>query len=63
MTGILQRTERAMVRNMGGVKLVDNKFKKYLMQMLDLYETIDQLAKANSVCWCGHVLRKDKKTF
>ena len=29
------------------------------MQMLDLKETIDQLARANSVRWYGHVLRKD----
>ena len=33
---------------------------KDLMQMLDLNETIDQLAKANCVRWYGHVLRKDK---
>ena len=29
------------------------------MQMWDLNETIDQLAKANSVHWDGHVLKKD----
>ena len=58
--GILQRTERAMVRNLCGVKLVDKKSTRDLMQMLDLNETIDQLAKANSVRWYGHVLRKDK---
>ena len=56
--GILQRTERAMVRNMCGVKLVDKKSTKDQMQMLDLCKTIDQLAKANSVRWYGHVLRK-----
>ena len=28
--------------------------------MLDLNETIDQLAKANGVRWYGHVLTKDK---
>ena len=33
---------------------------KDLMQILDLNETIDQLEKANSVGWYGHVLRKDK---
>ena len=27
--------------------------------MLGLNETIDQLAIANSVCWCGHVLRRE----
>ena len=30
------------------------------MQMLDLNETMGQLAKANGVSWYGHVLRKDK---
>ena len=50
--GVLQRTERAMVRNMCGVKLMDKKSIKDLIQMLDLNETIDQLAKANSVRWC-----------
>ena len=33
------------------------------MQMLDLNETIDQLVKANSVHWYGHVLRKEKINF
>ena len=30
-----------------------------LMFMLGLNETIDQLAMANSVCWHGHVLRRE----
>ena len=58
--GILQRFEGAMVRNMCGVKLMDKMSTKNLMQMFDLNETIDQLAKANSVHWYGHVLKKDK---
>ena len=33
------------------------------MQTLDMKETIDQLAKTNSVHWYGHVLRKDKNNF
>ena len=33
------------------------------MQMLDLEERIDQLAKANSTCWHEHVLRKDRNNF
>ena len=33
------------------------------MQMLDLNETMDQLARANGVSWCGHVLRNDRKNF
>ena len=48
---ILQRTERDMVRNMCGEKLVDRKTTKDLMQMLNLNETIDQLEKANSIRW------------
>ena len=42
------------------VKLVDKNSTKDLMRMLYLNETMDQLAKANSVRWHGHVLRKDK---
>ena len=34
-----------------GVKLIDKKSTKDLMQTLDLYETIDQLALVNSVRW------------
>ena len=30
-----------------------------LMFMLRLNETIDQLAMANSVCWYGHVLKRE----
>ena len=61
--GILQRTERAVAISICGVKLMDKKSSKDLMQMLDLNETIDQLEKANSVRWYGHVLRKDKNNF
>ena len=38
-----------MVRAMCGVQLKDRKRSKDLMFMLGLYETIDQLAMANSV--------------
>ena len=38
--GILQRTERIMVRNMCGLKLIGKKSTKDLMQMFDLNETI-----------------------
>ena len=51
------------MRNMCGVKLIDKKSTKDLMQMLDMNETIDQLAKSNSVRWYGHALRKDKNNF
>ena len=47
---ILRRTERAMVRSMCGVKLVDRKNTEELMKMLGL---------ANGVRWCGHVIRRE----
>ena len=50
----------AMVRSMCGVKLVNKKLAKDLMQLLDLNETIEHLSKAISARWCGHVMRKDK---
>ena len=51
------------MRNMCGLKLMDKKLTKDLMQMLNLNETTDQLAKANSVRWYGNVLRKDMNNF
>ena len=54
---ILRWTEKSMVRAMCGVQLKDIKKSMYLMFMLCLRETIDQLAIANSVHWYGHVLR------
>ena len=56
---ILRRTERAMVRSMCGVKLVDSKKMEELMEMLGLKETLDRMAKANGVRWYGHVIRRD----
>ena len=52
-----------MVRNMCGVKLMDKKSTKDLMQMLDLSGTIDQQAKHSSVRCYGHALSKDKNNF
>ena len=57
---ILRRTERAMVRSMCGVKLVDRRKTDDLMEMLGLEESAERLAKANGVRWYGHVLRKDE---
>ena len=42
---------------------ISHKSTKDPKQMLDMNETIDQLAKANSIRWDGHVLRKDKNNF
>ena len=44
---------------MCGVQLEDRKRSADLMFMLDLNETIDQFAMANSVCWYGYVLRRE----
>ena len=46
--------------NMCGVKLMNKKSTKDLMQMLDLKETMEQLTRVHSVRRHGHVLRKDK---
>ena len=56
---ILRVTERAMVRSMCGVKLVDRKNMEELMEMLGLKEALDRMAKANEVRWYGHVIRRD----
>ena len=57
---ILRRAERAMVRAMCGVKLMDKKNTEELMDVLGLKETVDKLAKANGVRWLGHVLRREE---
>ena len=44
---------------MCGVKLVDRKRAEVLMQMVGLEEAVEQLALANSMCWFGHVLRRE----
>ena len=46
-----------MVRAMCGVQLTDRKRSTYLMFMLGLKKTMDQLAMASSVHWYGHELR------
>ena len=44
---------------MCGVQPKDRKMSTDLMFMFGLKETMDQLAMANSVCWYGHMLRKE----
>ena len=48
-----------MVKALCGVQLKDGKRSNYLMLLLGLNETIDQLAMANSVRWNGHVLKRE----
>ena len=56
---ILRRTERATVRTMCGAKLMDKKRIEDLMEMLELKETVVQMAKTNGVRRYGHVLRRN----
>ena len=46
-----------MVRAICGIQLKDRKRAKDLILMMDLNETIDQLALTNSFLCHGHVLR------
>ena len=48
-----------MVRAMCDVQLKDRKRSRDLMFVLGLSETIVHLAMTNSVCWYGHVLRRE----
>ena len=56
---IMRRTERAMIRSMCGVKIMDRKNTEELMDMLGLSESLDKLAKASGVRWYGHVQRRE----
>ena len=49
------RTERAMIRAMCGVKLLDRRNREELMDMLGIKESLDRMAKASSIRWYGHV--------
>ena len=60
---ILRRTERAVVRSMCGVKLVDRKNTEELMEMLGLKKTLNRMAKANGVRWYGHVIRREDDSY
>ena len=53
------RTERAMIRAMCGVKLLDRRNSEELMDMLGIKEPLDRMAKAKSMRWFDHVLRKE----
>ena len=58
---ILRRTERAMIRAMSGVKLLDRRNNEKLMNMLGIKESLDRITKASRMQWYGHVLRKEDK--
>ena len=54
---VLRRTETAMVRAMCGAKLMEKKRTEDLMEMLELKETVVQMAKVNGVRWQEHELK------
>jgi len=56
---ILRRTERAMIRVMCGIKLMDRRNTEELIAMLGLEKSLDRMAKVNSMRWYGHVLRRE----
>ena len=57
---ILRRTEKAIIRAMCGVKLIEKRRIQELMSLLSLKDTLNGLAKASEVRWDGHVLTKEK---
>ena len=48
-----------MVRAMSGAQLKGREKTEYIISMLGLIGTIDQLVIANNVHWYGHVMRRD----
>ena len=56
---ILKRTERATIRAMCGVKLLDRRNSEELMDTLGIKKSLDAMAKASSIRWYGDVLRKE----
>ena len=58
---ILRGAERAMVRAMCSVKLVNKRNTEELTNMLELKEVADKLARVNGVRWYGHVLRRPEE--
>ena len=57
--GNFEKNRRAMIRAMCGVKLFDRRNSEELMDMLGIKESLDRMAKASSIRWYGHVLRKE----
>ena len=51
---ILIRTEKAIMRVMHGVKIIEKRSQE-LVSLLGLKNTLDGLARASGVQWYGHV--------
>ena len=52
------RTEKAIMRAMCGVKIIEKRRSKELMSFLGLKDTLNGLARAGGVRWYEHVLRR-----
>ena len=46
-----------MMKAMRGVKIIEKKGSQESMSFLGLKDTLDGLARASGVQWCGHVFR------
>ena len=55
---ILRRTEKAMIRAMCGVKMIEKRRSQKLMSLLGLKDTLNGLVRASGVRRYGHVLRR-----
>ena len=56
---ILRRTEKAVMRAMCGVKMIEKRRNQELMSLLSSKDTLDGLARASGVRWYGHVLTRN----
>ena len=56
---ILRRTEKAMMRAMCGVNMIEKRRSQELVSLQGLTDTFDGLARASGVRWYEHVLRRD----
>ena len=55
---ILKRSEKAMIRAMCGVILIEKRSSQELINLLGLEKTLDGLASANEMRWYGRILRR-----
>jgi len=56
--GNFEKTDRAMLRGMCSVKLMDRRNTEKLMAMLG--PSLDMMAKVSSMWWYGHILRREE---
>ena len=56
--GNFEKNRKGTIQAMCGVKVLDRRNSEVLMNMLGIKESLDRMAKASSIRWYGHVLRK-----